>query len=147
MNIVILEAMKLNNEDLDETIKLLTRARELIVKAIDKLEEASTYSIVDILLSGPLSIVADIFEYSKFSDAKTYIEEAGDILKSVRRRLKEMDIRIPDINHMAIWAVLDIGFDSLIIDLMRHYKIKEAKEKLKESLEDIDRLIRRLNNI
>jgi hypothetical protein len=30
---------------------------------------------------------------------------------------------------------------------MRHYKIKEAKEKLKESLEDIDRLIRRLNNI
>ena len=47
-----------------------------LFNALDKLDNASTYSILDIFLGGALSLVADTFEYKHFSEAKEYVKEA-----------------------------------------------------------------------
>ena len=66
----------MSSDDIKEIIKLLKMARSKLVSAIEKLDEASKYSILDIFLGGPLSLIADAFEYSRFHEAKLYVEDA-----------------------------------------------------------------------
>jgi len=138
---------KLDSESVDEIISLLKKARDYLVKAVDKLGEASNYSVIDVIFTGPFSLVADALEYSRFSQAKEYVEEADRILRKVRKKIKNAELSIPEIDHTVLWAVLDIGLDGLFIDLVRHYKISQAKYKLEEAIEDIDKLINRLKKM
>lgn len=125
-------------------IPKLEAAREHLKRARDKLESARSWSIGDIILGGGLSFIADIFEYSEFKEAKREVQSAAKLLRDVRQHLKEMEIQAPEINHTLSWAIFDIGFDGIFIDLLRHFKIKEAKEKVEEGMRGIDQLIFKL---
>ena len=129
---------------MDEIVNLLSKAKEDLEKAKSKLNRASTFSIIDVIFRGSIGLIADVFEYSRFSEAKTYIKEATQILKEVREKMKRVEISVPEIDHTALWATLDIGLDGLVIDLIRHYEISQARKKVEEVIENIDRLIDRL---
>jgi len=147
LTIYYLGYSKLSNNDIQEIVRLLKILRSKLISAVEKLEEASKYSILDILLGGSLSLIADIFEYSRFYEAKLYAEEADDILREIRRRINELNIKIPEIDNIVLWAIADIGLDNLIIDLIRHYKINQAKEKLLNVISQVDILIRKLEDV
>jgi len=67
---------ELDDKEIKEIISLLNEAKMNLFNALDKLDNASTYSILDIFLGGAISLVADTFEYKHFSEAKEYVKEA-----------------------------------------------------------------------
>jgi len=123
-------------------IKKLEEAKKHLERALGALDSAGTWSIVDIIGLG--GIIPDIFEYSEFSKAKKEVESAAEITKDVKAELRNMGVQAPEIDHTLLWAVFDIGFDGLIVDLLRHSKINEAKDKVKETIRAIDQLIHQL---
>ena len=124
---------------MDHMIKSLERAVGHLELALEALNSARTWSIVDIIGIG--GIFGDIFEYSEFGKAKKEVELATNIIRDVESELRNMDVKVPEIDHTTMWAFLDIGFDGLIIDLLRHSKINEAKAKVEETIKAINRLI------
>jgi len=129
---------------MDHMIKSLERAVGHLELALEALNSAKTWSIVDIIGIG--GIIGDIFEYSEFGKAKKEVELATNIIRDVESELRNMDVKVPEIDHTTMWAFLDIGFDGLIIDLLRHSKINEAKAKVEETIKAINRLISQLKN-
>ena len=127
-----------------DLIGMLRLARGYLLRAREKLDAASTFSIIDIFLGGLPSLVADVFEYSAFSEAKRYVEMAVKVIEEVRQRLLTIPQLTPILNDTTLWAILDIGFDNFFIDLLRHMKIEEAKDKVDEMIREVDRLIFRL---
>ena len=130
---------------MDHVIKRLERAIEHLELALKALKSAKKWSIVDIIGIG--GILGDIFEYSEFGKAKREVELAKNIIKDVESELKNMEIKVPKIDHTTMWAFLDIGFDGLIIDLLRHSKINEAKAKVEETIKAISQLISQLKTV
>ena len=129
---------------MDHIIKSLERAVGHLELALEALNSAKTWSIVDIIGIG--GIFGDIFEYSEFGKAKKEVELATNIIRDVESEFRNMDVKVPEIDHTTMWAFLDIGFDGLIIDLLRHSKINEAKAKVEETIKAINRLISQLKN-
>jgi len=91
--------------------------------------------------------IGDIFEYSEFGKAKREVELATNIIRDVESELKDMEVKVPEIDHTTMWAFLDIAFDGLIIDLLRHLKINEAKVKVEETIKAINQLISQLKDM
>jgi hypothetical protein len=129
---------------MDHMIKSLERAVGHLELALEALNSARTWSIIDVIGLG--GILGDIFEYSEFGKAKKEVELATNIIRDVESELKNMEVKVPEIDHTTMWAFLDIGFDGLIIDLLRHSKINEAKAKVEETIEAVDRLISQFKN-
>ena len=125
-----------------DMVRKLEEAKKHLKRALGALDSAGRWSIVDIISLG--GIIPDIFEYSKFSKAKEEVGSAGEIIKDVKAGLGNVGVQAPVIDHTLLWAVFDIGFDGLIIDLLRHSKIKEAKDKVRETIEAVDQLIHKL---
>ena len=128
----------------DTIIKELKEAKKHFESALGALDSAGTWSIIDIIGLG--GIIPDIFEYSEFSKAKREVESAAVIIKDVKAGLRNMGVQAPEIDHTLLWAVFDMGFDGLIVDLLRHSKINEAKDKVKEIIRAIDQLILQLKH-
>ena len=129
---------------MNHIIKSLEKAVEHLDLALKALNSARTWSIVDVIGLG--GIFGDIFEYSEFSKAKKEVEHAANIIREVESELKNVEVKVPEIDHTTLWAFLDIGFDGLIIDLLRHSRINEAKAKVEETIKAVNRLISQLNN-
>jgi hypothetical protein len=129
---------------MDHIIKSLERAVGHLELALESLNRAETWSIVDIIGIG--SVFGDIFEYSEFGKAKKEVELATKIIRDVESELRNTEVKVPEIDHTMIWVLLDIGFDGLIIDLLRHSKISEAKAKVEETIKAISRLISQLRD-
>ena len=129
---------------MDHVIKNLERAVEHLELALESLNSARKWSIVDMIGIG--GILGDIFEYSEFGKAKREVELAANIITDVESELKDMEVQVPEIDHTTMWAFLDIGFDGLIIDLLRHSKINEAKAKVEETIKAVSQLISQLKD-
>lgn len=128
----------------DRIVNSLERAVEHLETALEALNSAGTWSFIDVIGFG--GIFADIFEYSEFGKAKREVELAADIIRNVKSELKNMEVVVPEIDHMESRAVFDIFFDGLIIDLLRHSKISEAKSKVRETINAINHLISQLKH-
>jgi hypothetical protein len=129
---------------MDHVIKNLEKAVGHLELALESLNSARKWSIVDIIGIG--GILGDIFEYSEFGKAKREVELAANIITDVESELKDMEVQVPEIDHTTMWAFLDIGFDGLIIDLLRHSKINEAKAKVEETIKAVSQLISQLKD-
>ncbi len=129
---------------MDHMIKSLERAVGHLELALEALNSARKWSIIDVIGLG--GIFGDIFEYSEFGKAKKEVELATNIIRDVESELRNMDVKVPEIDHTTMWAFLDIGFDGLIVDLLRHSKINEAKAKVEETIKAVNRLISQLKN-
>lgn len=125
-----------------QIISKLEEAKNHLKQARSALNSAGLWSVVDIIGFG--GVLADIFEYSEFSDAKKEVQQAAKLLKEVEAELRNMGVQTPEINHTLLWAFFDVGFDGIIIDLLRHFKINEAKDKVDETIRAVDQLIFRL---
>jgi len=129
---------------MDHVIKSLQSAMEHLELALEALNSARNWSVADMIGSGS---IADIFEYSEFGKAKREVELATNIIRDVESELKDMEVKVPEIDHTTMWAFLDIAFDGLIIDLLRHLKINEAKAKVEETIKAINQLISQLKDM
>jgi hypothetical protein len=129
---------------MDHVIDSLEKAVEHLELALEALNSAGSWSIIDVIGFG--GMLADIFEYSEFGKAKREIKLAANIIRDVEAELKDMEVRVPEIDHTELWAVFDMCFDGLIIDLLRHAKINEAKAKVKETIENVNQLISQLKH-
>jgi hypothetical protein len=129
---------------MDHVIYSLEKAVEHLTLALEALNSAGSWSVMDVIGFG--GVFADIFEYSKFDKAKREVELAADIIRGVEAELKNMEVRVPEIDHTPLWAVLDVCFDGLIIDLLRHVKINEAEVKVKETIENVNQLVSQLKH-
>ena len=128
----------------DHVIYSLEKAVEHLALALEALNSAGSWSVIDVIGFG--GVFADIFEYSEFGKAKREVELAANIIRDVEAELKNMEVRVPEIDHTTLWAVFDICFDGLIIDLLRHAKINEAEAKVKETIENVNRLVSQLKH-
>lgn len=85
----------------DNVVKSLERAVEHLESALEALNSAGTWSFIDVIGFG--GIFADIFEYSEFGKAKREVELAADIIRNVKDELKNMEVTVPEIDHMESW--------------------------------------------
>ena len=113
--------------------------------AINLLKKAENFSILDIILPFGLSMIPDFFEYDAYGRAMAEAHMALMILSELRYYAGFVNLDIPYIDGSTpLWMLLDVGFDNIIFDLLRHMKISEARKKL----EDIRRsIIQALNSL
>jgi len=110
------------------------------------LEIAENFSILDIFIPFGLSIIPDMFEYDSYYKAVHEVNIAFMILNEIRYYLKNIYIEYPYMDNVPLWMIFDIGFDSLISDLLRHMRIKEVREKIEKIREEVLYAIRQMEN-
>lgn len=126
---------------------ILARLREALFhidNAIKFLRNAESFSILDIFTPFGLSIVPDMFEYDSYYKAVHEVNIAFMIINEIRYYLRNIYIDYPYMDNIPLWMIFDIGFDNLVLDLLRHMRIKEVREKIEKVREEILHAIRRI---
>ncbi len=133
--------------DIYEVISLLNEAKKHLRKAYTFLDRASTTSILDIIFSGFLSLIIDIREYRMLSKARKEIKKAESIIRMARAKLENLNLDFSMREDWELWTFFDIAFDSILVDLLKHKKIEDVKEKIGLWIRDLDKMIRKLEEI
>ena len=133
--------------DIYEAISLLNEAKNHLRKAYTYLDRASTTSILDIVFSGFLSLIMDIREYRMLSKAGKEIKKAESIIKKARSKLENQNLDFSMEEDWELWTFFDIAFDSILVDLLKHKKIEDVKEEIDLWIRDLDKMIRKLEEI
>ena len=129
------------NKNLKKLLEQLEQIKLHLITAKRLLDEAENWSLLDAISSGPVSIFADFMEYSRFNKVKLEIMKAKSIYKLIKDDLKRTFYEIPDLNLTGLWFTLDVFFDSLPIDIIRHFKLKAFKNRIEESIYFLDKII------
>jgi len=118
-------------------IKLL-EAREHLVKALQKLKSSRNWSFLDMFLGGSMSFFADLMEHARFSEALSEIRRAKQIIAQVQEHIGDVDLEIDD-NFFGMF--LDVAFDNIFVDFLRHRRINNARKKVIEVIRKIDSVL------
>jgi len=125
-----------------EVENLLISARRHFERALYYLSQAETKSLVDMFLGGLFSVIIDIMEYDDYKKALREIDYA----KYYLRQAKKYSSIIPELDYSDLWFIIDVAFDSLFVDLLRHFKIMEAKRQVETAIREIDEILYRLHS-
>lgn len=88
-----------------------------------------------------MSIFADLMEYSHFNEVKIEVMKARSIYTMIKDDLKCVFNEIPSLNLTGLWFTLDVFFDSLPIDILRHFSLSTFKSRIEELIYSLDKLI------
>ncbi|RLE94015.1 MAG: hypothetical protein DRN04_04830 [Thermoprotei archaeon] len=125
-----------------EVERLLISARRHFERALYYLGQAETKSLVDMFLGGLFSAIIDIMEYDDYKKALREIDYAKYYLKQAEK----YSSIIPELDDSNLWFITDVAFDSLFADLLRHFKIMEAKRQVENAIREIDEILYRLRS-
>lgn len=116
----------------------LLQAREHLIKALQKLKSSRNWSFLDMFLGRGLSPFADFMEHARFSEALDEIRHAKQIIAQVQEHVGDIDLEIDD-NFFGMF--LDIAFDNIFVDFLRHGRINNARKKVIEVIRKIDSVL------
>ncbi|MHA1583389.1 MAG: zinc ribbon domain-containing protein [Candidatus Baldrarchaeia archaeon] len=123
----------------NEKIRIrLLEAREHLVKALQKFKSSRNWSFLDMFLGGSVSFFADLMEHARFSEALDEIRRAKQIIVQVQEHIGDVDLEIGD-NFFGTF--LDVAFDNIFVDLLRHGRINKARKKVIEVIRKIDSVL------
>lgn len=111
-------------------------------RALYLLERSETASIFDILT--PFSFPFDFIEYGAFNQAMIEINLARQTLYEVYPYLRGYNVNIDIYDDALLWMFVDVVFDNIIVDLVRHFKIREIKKRVRKVRERIAEVISQL---
>ncbi|RLE79713.1 MAG: hypothetical protein DRJ52_07855 [Thermoprotei archaeon] len=123
--------------EFQELERLLLSARGHLERALDYLSRAETKSVVDMFFGGFVSFLIDLMEYEDYRKAVREIEYA----RSYLRKARKYSHLIPSLRSSDLWLLLDVAFDSFFTDLLRHFRIMEAKRTVEDAIREIDRAL------
>jgi len=116
----------------------LLEAREHLVKALQKLKSAKNWSFFDMFLSGGVSLFADLMEHTRFNEALDEIRRAKQIIAQIQEHIGDIDLEIDD---SFFGTFLDVAFDNIFVDFLRHGRINNARKKVTEVIRKIDSVL------
>lgn len=135
---------KTNANDNTHVIELGLRAKESLNFARKYLKSASGLGLFDSLGA---SIFVSLGKYKKIQDFKTEFQIARDDLRAFENELSnihyDFDINI-DIDNLTY--IMDIFADNIFTDLVVYNKINTALNKLDDLIEDVENVLKELNN-
>ena len=111
-------------------------------RALYFLERSEAASIFDVLT--PFSLPFDFIEYGAFRQAMMEVNIARQIIYEVHPYLRNYNVSLDTYDDTLLWMFVDVVFDSIIVDLVRHFKIREVKRKIQKARERIARVISQL---
>jgi len=116
----------------------LLQAREHLIKVLQKLKSSRNWSFLDMFLGGGLSLFADFMEHERYSEAVEEIRQVKHIISQVQEHIGDIDLEIDD---SLFGTFLDIAFDNIFIDFLRHGRINKARKKVIEVIRKIDKVL------
>ena len=130
------------NKEREEAIRAGKLAKKSLEQALDALDSASGWGILDIFGGGLISTLA---KHSKMDDASEYIEEAKKDLKAFSNELDDIDEYANiDLSTGDFWGFADWFFDGLFSDLVMQDRIDEAISQVKQAIRKVDSILNRL---
>ena len=134
-------------KEIDEAISAGERALQIAREVLDELGGAQNWGIVD-MAGGDL--IADVIKYSHLNTAQSKINSLQLALRRFRTELSDVskgisgDIRV-EVGDFLYFA--DYFFDDLFTDWMVYGKIKNAKEKARQTRVQLENALENLNQM
>ena len=138
---------KTRQKELDEAVCAGRRAQDIAVEVMNSLDEAKSWSTVDIIGGG---IVADLIKYDAIGNAKKMTDQLQLALRNFRTELGdvtgEMHGDIYTEMSSGLWFA-DYFFDNLFTDWLVRSKINESRNKVDQTCGQIQKILQNLNQI
>ena len=117
-------------KELQEAKDAAKKVLEKIDGAIDSLDSASFWGVLDILGG---DIFSSWTKRNKIEEANEYIQGIIDSLKDLDKELKDVDMVLPEeISNTMNDRAFDIWFDNIFTDFRVQGEIKDALNELRE---------------
>lgn len=128
-----------------EAINAGRRAISSLKDADDMLRKAKNWGIWD--LFGEDGIVT-FFKHSRINDAKRYIDKAYKDILRFERELKDVCLDLDlNVDISTLLTVADFFWDGVIADYLVQRQINQARDKIREAIRIIEKLLRELRYI
>lgn len=133
-----LEKEQLLEKELQEAISSSYVVTDALKNAIEELQSASSWGIMDLAGGGILTSLA---KHSHVDSAQKKIEEIKQSMRRFEKELSDVsNLEIPNIDIDNWLSFSDIFLDHFIFDIMSQSKINDSKHKLDDILSQITAL-------
>ena len=130
----------------DEAIAAGVKAQSSLQCALDELNRARNWGVVDMFSKG--GFLTALIKHSKMENAQQYMDQAKRDVRLFRNELKDVqricDLRVEtgDFLTFADWF-----FDNFFVDWMVMDRINTARSQVEEAISQIDRVLRSLRGL
>lgn len=139
--------LKTRQKELEEAVCAGRRAQDITVDIMNSLDEAKSWSTIDIIGGG---FVSDMIKYDALGKAKTMTDQLQLALHNFRTELADVTEEIHGDIYTEISSTLcfaDYFFDNLFTDWLVRSKINESRNKVDQTCGQIQKVLQNLNRI
>ncbi len=131
--------------EIDEAIVAGNRALTALNRTEKCLDSASAFGLWDIFGGGMFS---SMMKHSKIGDAQKCLEEAQAELRAFSRELEDVQFYSEiSVKFDGVTEFIDIFCDNIFADVMVQNKIEQSKRKVKETKQQVQMAIRKLQDM
>ena len=137
---------KSRQKELEEAVRAGRRAQDITVEIKNHLDEAKSWSTVDIIGGG---ILSDVIKYDAIGKAKGMTDKLQLALRSFRTELADVTEELHgDVNTEISSALCfaDYFFDNLFTDWLVRTRINESREKVDQTCTQIQKILQNLGS-
>ena len=135
---------KSRQKEMEEAVRAGRRAQDITVEIKNHLDEAKSWSTVDIIGGG---ILSDVIKYDAIGKAKGMTDQLQLALHSFRTELADVTEELHgDVNTEISSALCfaDYFFDNLFTDWLVRTRINESREKVDQTCTQIQKILQNL---
>ena len=138
---------KTRQKEIDEAVSAGRRAQNITIEIINSLDEAKSWSTVDIIGGG---ILSDMIKYDAIGNAKRMTDQLQLALRNFRAELADVTEEMHGDIYTEISSTLcfaDYFFDNLFTDWLVRNRINESRNKAEQTCEQIQKVLQNLHQI
>lgn len=136
---------KTRQQEINEAISAGKIARSALKEAEGYLSSARSWGIYDMLGGG---FISSMIKHSKLKDAQSCLEEARYALQRFTRELRDVSMYINfNVEFDGLSKFFDIFCDGFLVDAIVQSRIKEARNGVRDAIEQVDITLSRLQGI
>ena len=134
-----------DRQEIEEAIRAGQRARYSLLQAKDCLKSAGNWGILDMIGGG---LFTTFVKRSKMNDAERLVQLARNDLMQFRQELTDVsaisEFHIETGNFLAF---ADYFLDCFVTDLFVQSKIQDAKKQVDDAIENVESILRQLEDL
>ncbi|MCD7746583.1 MAG: hypothetical protein LUI13_15105 [Lachnospiraceae bacterium] len=131
--------------EIDEAVVAGNRALTALNRTEKCLDSASVFGLWDIFGGGMFS---SMMKHSKIGDAQRCLEEAQMELRAFSRELEDVQFYSEiSVKFDGVTEFIDIFCDNIFADVMVQNKIEQSKRNVKETKQQVQMAIRKLQDM
>ena len=137
---------KSRQKELEEAVRAGRRAQDITVEIKNHLDEAKSWSTVDIIGGG---ILSDVIKYDAIGKAKGMTDQLQLALHSFRTELADVTEELHgdvDTEISSALCFADYFFDNLFTDWLVRTRINESREKVDQTCTQIQKILQNLGS-